>query len=580
MTDAISTISTKINALLDDQYNEVKNTEKGKLCIKDLTRTSSNTLDPINPHESEIQALRYYYGMLLIADSSADERKKILTKRAHVAFQEYSRLMHDEPDNALLHARWLIEQFALAIVQPGVDKQHARKQMTMAKDLGILLEEHADILTLSQNNGKITREKTSQIRIQSDYYDQHFTNLPEQKWYQQAVKHAGLIKAEDNWLETFFRTHLNELKSHGVPTTPSARWLPLPASNQIISIQSGDLQTQFIRTGTVAAYDISDANEQFKLAVAQMKEIILPRLANAIEAYKKLYAEILSSEAGAKFNFYIDYQTFLSPQFAETYLPHKDNNGKFVALTKKALAALEKDEQVLALANEHGANLIFSHTNSAINRFASLPTARNRYTDDDKHRKIKIAETDKLTNGIDKPILNPALKREIEFRAMANEYLKNALHSTTESTYQHNIMIAALECLAMGSQAFAIVGCKSARDRTAIFIATVKTMIENPDAMHDWQLLEKGIITSLLQGHSFRSMQHHCGIVKVDIVHKHFMEQFSAKVQADIKSLQFFANEAREFSEKEVDRHLFFGSGKAKHAKADDEKIMQFKSCV
>ena len=563
MNDNLAEISQKIKLLQENDFTSVvTNDDNKKMFVKDLTKSANASLNPVNPQESQIQALRHLRGMLLIVESSLGKRKDLLQQRVTVSYDKYLQYMEKAPGKSFLHTCWLIEQFAQALIQPGVDMRHARKQVTMAKDLGILLEEHPVICTITDNNGKTTTEKSTPVKISAEYYDKYFSNLNSQVWYQNAINYAGLTHANDNWLESFFAQHVTDLKQYAVSAPPSARWLPLPANNQVIEIQTGKTAASYIRTGTVAAFEIKKEAEQETLAIAQLKELIKQQLVNKIEQYKSRYAEILPTDKNGKFTFFVNYQTFLTPQIGETILPHKDNNGKFIALTKKAVAALASDPELQKLGSDYGARLVFCHTNAAINRHAGWVTAKNSYVEDDQCRSLKLAATNILANANLDGIRNPDLLYEISLRITANNFLKKLLHPDASApalkTYQHNIMVAALEYLAMGSQAITLAGCKSARDRTAVFAAAVKTMLENPLSMSDWKALEKGICTTLLQGHHFRSMQNHCGVVKVDLVHEDFMKEFPQTLKADIKELQVFANTAQKFTGAEVDSNRLF----------------------
>ncbi len=107
--------------------------------------------------------------------------------------------------------------------------------------------------------------------------------------------------------------------------------------------------------------------------------------------------------------------------------------------------------------------------------------------------------------------------------------------------YKRNILISALEILSLGSQATNVVGCKSARDRTAIVLCAVKAMMLHPTQMLNWKVINKSIINSLEQGHHFRAIQHHCGMVKIDDVHVDFLNQVSGKLQTIIKQTKKFS---------------------------------------
>lgn len=143
--------------------------------------------------------------------------------------------------------------------------------------------------------------------------------------------------------------------------------------------------------------------------------------------------------------------------------------------------------------------------------------------------------------------LDNEIKKNLEasIRLRSAYHLRQLLHKQPPydqlGVYQRNLMMAALEFHMMGSQAMHMAGCKSARDRTAIFAAAVKTMQENPAAMSDWKTLNDGIIQSLLQGHHTRAMMYHTAVVKVNDVHNYFMKQLPHVVQQKIKAIKKFS---------------------------------------
>src|SRR6185312_1225148 len=167
-------------------------------------------------------------------------------------------------------------------------------------------------------------------------------------------------------------------------------------------------------------------------------------------------------------------------------------------------------------------------------------TTTHEYSEDEKTRREKIAEFDEIKNMIKEAVLPPTAKefkiaeiqdlmrnagyrddliKELVRRESACKNLQDLLDNKEPykslDRYQHNIMMAALEHLAMGSQSLTMAGCKSARDRTGVVLCAIKTMQENPNAMTNWDMLDQGIVKSLQQGHAFRSMIFHSAIVKV-----------------------------------------------------------------
>ncbi len=553
-------------------------------------------LNPIHIHEAEVQVLRYLRGMLLVANhiQNQDKKSALLEKldQAYKIYQNKSALKQFNPADLTLE---LADQLTQGLAQTlKLDYDDAAKQLTMARDLGILLEDHPSICTVSEDESKVTIERSTPYHISQQYYEDAELfggNLSEKSWFKSAKSLAGLDEdASNTWLDEFFKANFDKIKAKGVTAPPSARWLPIPPNNQIIEIDTAlrtekteQMQfshTEFLRTGIAIAYDIrklpkydeagkkSDTfKEQQKIAKKILKEIIKSQLAIRIEEYKKLYGDILpdlQAEDGT-FNFYVNYQTLLSPlsRLGEIHFKHVDNNARFVKLVKEVIKELDDDAEFRKELNLQGVNLKIRHTNSAVNRNAYLT---NESSADKEIRVEKINEFDELRKAVFKKLniqdsegrkiedyRDAMLKKgysvrfvdEVIQRERASECLKLLLDDQPPynklSRYQRNIMMAALEHLAMGSQSCTIAGCKSARDRTGVFACAVKTMMENPKAMRDWKALDRGIVKSLKQGHAFRSMIFHSAIVKVSLVHKKFMHKLNKTTQKDIKSLLVFS---------------------------------------
>lgn len=563
-------IQEKINQLRMADFTYRYTAANGEeVLIKDVRDTPATALNPMHPREAEIQSLRYLRGMLLIIENNSfiDARISSLVNRYYTT---YIRNMSASPQLAATHTAWLAEEFAKLLVDENTDMDHARRQITMARDLGILLEKHPAICTISKHDDTITIEKSSQIKISDAFYDKHFNPIASQPWFENALNYAGISAYNtDAWLVNYFKNNLANLKKTGVPAAPSARWLPLPANNQLLEnhvinqVTHENLSTSFIRMGSLAAYSIKDSSIQEELAIDQLKEIIKNQLANKIKEFKSNYSAIIPTEKLVNFDFYVDYQSLLTTHFIESALPHTDNNSKFYNLTKKAMAMLSNDVELKQIAAEQGANLIFYHTNLSINKHADWFSAR-KYSDRiTAIQYAKITAMENIAGSIDKDkwdaVTDKKIKYEIAMRITAGSYLKAMLRSndapSTLKHYQRHIMIAALEFLTMGDQALALAGCKSARDRTAVFAAAVKTMQENPTAMRDWKVLSAGISKSLMEGHHFRSMSHHVAAVKVNLVHSEFMSRLPTSVQADITATRKFTNTLRKYSPPEADTH-------------------------
>ncbi len=548
-------------------------------------------LDPIHVKEAEVQALRYLRGMLLIATNS--EKSANLLKDINDIYHEYNDEKKNRNGDSANLTLWLSDKFANCLAKNlEITVDQARKQLTMGRDLGVMLEEHPAICTISEDADTVTVEKSTPYKIREQYYEDKelFDDIPNQAWLKNAKQLAGFgADTKDTWLEVFFNNNLENLKKRGVTAPPSARWLPIPANNQIVEINVAERKkdqskltfssTSFLRNGVLIAYDIRNIPGKFNpyetqkdIAKKILRELLASQLEKKILEYKSLYKGVIDEK---NFNFYVNYQTLLSPLIGEKRLRHIDNNARFVELVKEVVKELADDNELKKVyLNGYGANLQIHHTNSAVNRNAYLS---NEFSIDDATRAKKISEfyaiknTIKSALSIDKDtefklgednrqllirsgykpeLVDELIKRERACECL-DKILKNEEPYKNLSRYQRNIMMAALEHLAMGSQSFTIAGCKSARDRTAVVACAIKTMIENPAAMENWKLLEKSIVKSLKQGHHFRSMIFHSAILKVSLVHKNFMKQLKQKTQDSIKSLLVFSRKPPKYKEEE-----------------------------
>lgn len=616
-------IHDKIKAYTEQDFDFIykpitKEASEEKILIKDVRLMNDDELNPLHAHEVKIQALRYLRGMLLIINNSPNPntqqdnspnpntQQAMLTDVIH-QFNTYQDKVADKPANeAATFTRDLTEEFA-KILQTHLEIKPPQSfaSVTMARDLGTLLEAHSTIMTLSMNDNKgITIEKARLVKISKDYYDSQIYDKDNKNlelhranaWFTSATAKAGLTSTDDNWLATFFNKNREALVKQGVPTPSSARWLPLPAANQVINTivltkdQNNQLsfqQSNFVRMGITTAFEVKDPRKQEDLAVQQMVEIIKANLDAAIQNYKTVY----DKGKDEPIQFYVNYQTLLTPHYLENLLPYKDNNTKFVEMAKRAIKKVENYHP-----NTQGIQVKFTHTNSGVNKRANWISAKS-YSEDrasrlakigstillidtylpsnlrivprtelDENKSIPIATTKNLlslnaANGIADHIkalennrdlkLNPRLQVELISRLRASYYLTLALENKApfdqvKQKYQRQIMIAALEHLTLGQQGLTLGGCKSARDRTSVFASAIKTMLENPEAMHDFNQLNRGIIRSLLQGHHFRAMIHHTAVVKIAAVHKYFFKQFSQSLQDSITAQKIFSKKTKE----------------------------------
>ena len=527
--------------------------------VKDLSQDNLPPLNPIHQKEGIIQALRYMRGFILLANAHAQPQITLLLEQATRIFDAYlNHRSRGTINNAAQSTHWLTDQLAHALQSTlSISYHQAEWQLIVCRDLGILLEQHPNVITISKENNHLTVEKSVEYKISPEYYDAEFNNIERQPWFKLLKTRSGYAaNNQDTWLNRFFAMHLAELKSLGVSAPPSARWLPIPANNQWVSIDvlnankmNGEAlasKSMFLRTGIIAPYDIADDNEQYRLAVMQLKELIKSNLLERINAYKKEYENLIDP---SHFLFFVNYQTLLTPHYGEEFFPHKENSAKFIAIIKRAIQYLENDAEINLIANQTGAKLVMLHSNASVNYQAGWITAIASHED----KEADIIKTKSTMEWLlkyhelllSKPNVTKNQQVQLITRICALKFYNSLLLNESAyahlAIYQRNLMSSALEFLMMGSQAFSIVGCKSARDRTAAFAATVKTMQENPLAMCMWTLVENGIIHSLKQGHAFRSMQRHCGIVKLNYVHSSLFSKLEKILQDEIKQLKIFS---------------------------------------
>lgn len=584
----LPSINAHIAYLIEQGFNcHYADKDGTKVLVKDNINVPYDSLNPIHPHEADIQFFRYLRGVYIIAENMNDENDKItLINDIKKMIRHYAEQTDNYRDSTYQKADlvlYLIDKLAnslACVLYPSarsvISKDHktelknAMKQITMARDLGILLENHSPVVTISEVQGSniISAEKSTLTRIRQAFYhgrNSLFHGLHYQPWFASAKEFAGLaINDRKTWLDHFFDKNLTELSQKGIPVPPSARWLPLPANTQHMETLTGkrvDGRVQFtnyndlIRTGVIIPYDIrkhygndKPYNYQKDIATDIIKEVIHLYLLDKITEFKKLY----HISEGESFRFSIHYQTLLSPIIGESRLKHTDNNARFVALARKVIKNLNKDALFKNEFEHTGAKIKITYTNSAVNKNAVISVDNKK---DEKTRREKIADFKKFhhdfmikhgNNYVTLLTENPQLANEIVLRKAACICLENLLDreapfDRSMENHQYNLTMAALDHLLIGSQGLSIDGCKSTRDRTAIFGCAVKTMLEQPDAMENWQALEDGIVCALRQGQYFKSMIYHSGIVKVDLVHENFMKALPPEIQASIKKLLVFS---------------------------------------
>lgn len=588
-------IAANIAALREADFDGYYEENGSKVLVKvHKANKSVRDLNPIPTHEADVQALRYLQGMLLIVQHTTDMKKKAeLAEAITIINQQYETRKNQLGASADL-THWLTDQYAQCLVeQLGIKEKKATKQLTMARDLAIMMDQnHPAICTVTETDEQVTIEKSTPYKVRETYYDdpELFGEIPKQHWFVHAKKTAGLSGGE-SWLDHFFTDPENVAawKSNRVATPPSARWLPLPPNNQRVMVavapRSDDVaamsfsQTEFMRTGVLTPYDIKKIpgvdhprGEQKKVAKKILRELIEGMLEERIKQHKKMYGDLI---ANGEFDFFISYQTLLSPLFGEERFPHTNNNARFITMIKEVMKEIANDEALMSkYKTDYNVNLHVHHTNSAVNRNAHLS---NEFSADDEVRWQKIRAFEEYKNRMIQGSLsygkegehlrlndlqdrmrgvgfNEELVADLVLREAACESLTKLLKNEPPydklRRYQRNIMLAALEHLSVGSQGYTMAGCKSARDRTGVFACAVKITQENPAAMQNWQVLEKGIVKSLRQGHAFRSMMYHSAIIKVSLVHKRFMKALPLGMQRKIKGLLQFAQKPPKYEVK------------------------------
>ncbi|MCW5588999.1 MAG: hypothetical protein KIT27_04970 [Legionellales bacterium] len=344
-------------------------------------------------------------------------------------------------------------------------------------------------------------------------------------------------------------------------------------NDSVITRQAGTI----IRLGTPVCYELPK-EIQFDLAVDIYKEIFKTQLNSAIKQYKMLYGDLANEQP-----FYANHINLLSPNWYDGH-GQKDNNTHFVETAKLALAAVQKDysSNPENYVNKENATIpiYFFHTNDAVNQLNDVRSNTGyfvhgsiiNYEIDDEaiHEKLlstynsfstKIKFSDdndntKLTEILDfiknsknilpKNYMNflneldnkkflssnntalPAeLNSEIATRLRASVQLRRLQNGDPTfsqlPSYQRSIMRAALAQLAQGQQSLNAVGCKSNRDRAAVVIAAVATLLADPLAMSDWNRLNDGIIQNLNRGHHRNAMSYHVALIKLSDVHANFL---------------------------------------------------------
>ncbi len=395
--------------------------------------------EPFHKYEFQIQALRYLKGMLLIAGQNS-----VLGLRAKTIYNTYSHRLSDE---AAIED--MAEEFAQLLSEKlNINAAAARFQVTLARDMGILLEDHPDIYTVSKNAGQITIEITENEKISSEYYKNNLAPTEEvtidgeektvlTPWFRSLKKQADFTNRHDTWLDSLFNDNvmMAELAARGVPAPPSARYLPLPANIQDTKIitatvsREGNISnvtvTSFVRESTVTAFDIKNVKEQEKLSAAMLEEVLTKRIERKIAEYRSKYGSLAGDKPET---FFVNYQTLLSPHYFEEYFYplHKDNNAKFVSMAKEAM---KKVEAKLATNKNYDFNLVFYQTNTPINNKSGWFTIKS-YDEDIETRERKLEAVAKLAKKVTSPYNATLQTADMLIRASAKEFdltLENAI---------------------------------------------------------------------------------------------------------------------------------------------------------
>jgi hypothetical protein len=594
----IDSIAAEIRTLREKGYD----LSFHNMLIRDLRPPKDTKLNPLHPNEAEIQTLRYLRGMLIVAENSDAKIKAILIEKIIKSYEGYQyniAIARANPTTYIASSakctRDLSIQFAKILrSELHVNAKQAVTQVTMARDIGILLEDHPDVCTITQAGNQVTVEQSSKVKVPEIFYKTELNPL--RPWFGEASVSAGFNAKEKNtWLYHFFNTDTNirALSTKGVAAPPSARWMPIPANLQQIDTYVGHVlplstnftlatTSHFFRLGTPTAFSIRDKKEQARLAPVILNSFLTPeRIAHAETAFRDLYKEVLGTSEVIE-PFYVHYQHLVSPLPFERYLDHEDHNTNFSDAAKEAMYQLGKarkntqthvqyshgntpinslsesylglDAFSIARNDEEGNAIRQNIVNNTFNMFDTIVEnlkIKSHATLGFQFKEARLNKTQFSEDYINsviamglKKIDSPQLREELITRLRAAFYLQQAIDKTGPfknlNRRQRNTMMAALQVLAMGSQGLIVAGCKSARDRTLIFAATLKTMQQNPDAMNNWKLVEKGIIRSIREGHHIRSLSFHVATMKVSDVSKKYWKLLKSNLQAGLRAINPF----------------------------------------
>ncbi len=538
----------------------------------------SETLNPIDPNEALIQALRFYEGMLLIAQNLQSKQQTDFINKLSSIYQQFTELMptKDQNDLAFLFAKNCASLLSDTF---NINDKKALHMLSCAKDLAQLTYPPTTVVTITKVDKRHIVETARSVKIDEKSYAAALPRFKEQanyfcglkgSWFWQRIWNWFFPK--ETWVDRFFNNNENVLKHIGRSMPSSLRISAIPANLQKITRAIYDENNQILDQDTNYRLGIptpfmmksSSSKEQIEAAKQQLKTVLGLLLKQAINDYQEKYASLIDPN---KFEFMIDVTSLLSPWRYESYLyhlGHTDNNEEFVKQKSAAIAALEKDQKFInSLKLPKGVSLIWHKGNTAVNDLVKkYPWLIVDYSETEKiiafnDRFFKELETklgsDELKNLIKsynqltiqaKTVksflnheayrkllkgeypntnLNKQLQREIALRMQATLKLRLIL---TGQLYQNvptdlrNIFKVALEMLAKGSAALKIYFCKSARDRRTMVEAAMNVMREKPELIDNPVALLQAMIHDLQRGHAFRALIDHVAIVKVDDVRK------------------------------------------------------------
>ncbi|HEX2549321.1 MAG TPA: hypothetical protein VHM20_05795, partial [Gammaproteobacteria bacterium] len=295
---------------------------------------------------SDIQknmARKYINGLLHICHCTADKSVKKQLKKDTLNLWNRFIAIPIPTDNDV---KILENDLAICLMKalhkhfPNIDLEHAHKQVTMARDLVILLNKinptESDYIVTQKKHtlhGNVKKklnilEKTAYLKVSEQYYEKFLEkdnpSSLAKKWLESTLKYAGFHKkAKNTWIQNLLTLYKDEFIQAGVSISSSGRWHFLPGnlrehSIQVTEVDAKDAKEQkefepppanvnkvsVVAMGTVCAFN-ADKSIQEELALEQLDEVYQLHRQKKAE-YKKLYGSLADT-------FYFNYQTILSP---------------------------------------------------------------------------------------------------------------------------------------------------------------------------------------------------------------------------------------------------------------------------